>query len=405
MIINCENLKTLPYGDKLKIVAGKKGIDRLIKWAHLMENPEYIDWLKGGELIFITGVLIKDNTKSLLKLIKDLNSKNVSGMVINVGPYIDKTPDEVIKFADSAAFPIFELPFEVRLIDITQSICKAIFMSKIEQESMNSFMKNLISGEINYDDEIINRAMFYGYSPDINYYSIVISIDNFVKLVKHNEIWDEDIEFRLKQKLQQVIVDVMHKYNKKIISIMESNFIILMVPMEQKEGTNEINLIAEEIYNKVQIKIKKIEISIGIGSEWNKIENFKNSVEEARKAIKVISIDENKNKFCNYEQIGIYKLLFEIDKKDKMKKIYTHILGDLIDYDNKNSTKLVQTLEIYIDKNCNLVQASDALFIHKNTLKYRIKRMENILNCDLRNLDILFNLSLAFKVRKFLICI
>lgn len=401
MIINCGNIKTLPYGNKLKIVAGKNGMDRVIKWVNLIENPGYTSWLKGGELIFLTGLLIKNNIKTLLKLIEDLNSKNAAGIVINVGPYINKTPDEVIKFADSIAFPIFELPFEVRFVDITQSICKAIFMSKIEQESMNSFMKSLISGEINYDEEIINRAIFYGYDPQKSYYSIAIFIKNFVRFIKHNGVWDEDIEFRLKQKFQQVVVEVMHKHNEKIISIMEDNFIILMVPIG--EVREEINLIAEEIYDKVKIKIKGIEINIGIGSEWKEIKNFKNSVEEAKKAIKVLDI--YKNKFCNYEDIGIYKLFFEIDKKDKMKKFYVHILGGLIDYDNKNSTKLVETLEVYIDKNCNLIQASGALFIHKNTLKYRIKRMEDILNCNFKDLNVLFNLSLAFKIKKFLMCV
>lgn len=400
MVINCKNIKELPYGNNLKLVAGENGTDRIIKWAHIMENPDYIGWLKGGELIFLTGIIIKNHTEILLKLIKDLNSKHSAGMVINVGPYINKTPFEAIKLANSLAFPIFELPFKIRLIDITENICEAVFMGKIEQESMNSFMKNLISGDLNYDEEIINRAMFYGYKPDKNYYSIVIVINNFIQFIKHNGIWDENIEFRLKQNLQQIIIDIMHRHNKKIINVIESKSILLMVPVKNDNSCREINLIAEEIYNEIKSKIDKIEISIGIGVMWKDIENLKNSVEEAKKAIKILNI--NKNKFCNYEEIGIYKLFFEINNKEIIKQFYSTMLNDLIDYDNKNSTKLVDTLEVYIDKNCNLIQAADKLFIHKNTLKYRIKRIDDILNCDLRDMDVLLNLSVAFKAKKFI---
>ncbi|WP_249175354.1 PucR family transcriptional regulator ligand-binding domain-containing protein [Clostridium tyrobutyricum] len=167
MIINCGNIKTLDYADKLKLVAGKNGLDRVIKWVHFMENPEYINWLKGGELILITGVLMDIDINTLLNLITDLNLKNASGLVINIGPYIEKTPSKAIKLADSLDFPIFELPFEFRLIDISQSICKAIFMNRIEQESMNSFMKNILSGDLECNEETINRAMFYGYNSSV----------------------------------------------------------------------------------------------------------------------------------------------------------------------------------------------------------------------------------------------
>ena len=80
----------------------------------------------------ITGVAIRDDISSLPQFIRDLYSKNIAGLVINIGPYIKKTPVEVIELADSLDFPVFELPFEVGLIDISQSICKAIFMNKLE---------------------------------------------------------------------------------------------------------------------------------------------------------------------------------------------------------------------------------------------------------------------------------
>ncbi|MFL0194374.1 PucR family transcriptional regulator [Clostridium sp. WILCCON 0269] len=402
MTINCENIRTLPYANKLKIVAGKKGMERSIKWVHFMENPGYIRWLKGGELILITGILIKDNEDTLYKLIQDLNSKNIAGLVINVGPYISSTPKKIIELADLLNFPIFELPFQVRLIDISQSICKAIFMDKMEQESMNSFMRSVIFGDSNYDQDEVNKAKFYKYNPNKTYCSMVISMDNFVNIVKHEGIWNEDMEFRTRQQLEQIIINIMHKLNKKYISITEDTFVIVMFPVEDDEK-DKINLIAEEILDNVNLKIKGLKISIGIGSCWKQLKDLRGSVDKAQNALKVLKV--SKNKICNYKDIGMYRLLFQMDKEDEMKELCEEILGELIRYDNKNSTSLVETLEVYMDENCNLVQAADELFIHKNTLKYRIKRIEEISNCDLRNIDHLFSFNIAFKIRKFLACI
>ncbi|WP_368490023.1 PucR family transcriptional regulator [Clostridium sp. BJN0013] len=402
MIINCENIRTLPYANKLKIVAGKKGMGRIIKWVHFMENPGYIRWLKGGELILITGILIKDDINILYKLIKDLNSKNIAGLVINIGPYISSTPQNIIELADYLDFPIFELPFEVRLIDISQSICKAIFMNKMEQESMNSFIRSIILGDLNYNEDEANKSKFYKYNPGKTYCSMVISIDNFISFVKQDGVWNEDLETKTRQQIEQIIFNIMNKLNKKSINIIENTFVIIIFPVE-KDEKDKIDSIAEDILSNINLKVGELEIGIGIGSFWTKLEELKDSVNKAQNALKILG--GGKNKICNYKDMGMYRLLFDLDKKDEMKRLLEEILGELIEYDNKNSTSLVETLQVYINENCNLIQSAEELFIHKNTLKYRIKRIEEILNCNLRNMEHLFKFDMAFKIKNFLTCI
>ncbi|MCI1945564.1 PucR family transcriptional regulator [Clostridium luticellarii] len=404
MIVNCGNVDTLPYADKLKLVAGRNGLDRIIKWVHYLENPEYIVWLKGGELILTTCVFMKDVTSELLKLVKELNSRKVSGLVLNIGPYINETPKEVIDAANFFDFPVFELPFQVRFIDISQSICREIFMSRLQQESMNSFMKNIIYGDLPCSEETINRAIFYGYDPDKVYCTFVIFIDNFTKLVAKNGTWDEEAAFGVMQQISQVIIDVMNDYDESVIRVIEGNSIIIIFPVDKGKEA-KINSMAQNIVENMKRKLKYIKISIGIGGVWRKLENFKRSVDRAQKALKVLGIMKNRNNICNYDDIGIYRLLFEMGEKQDMKIFYYDILGKLIDYDSKNSTELLQTLKVYIEENCNLVRTAQLLFVHKNTVKYRIRRIEQICNCDLRNMHDLLNFDMAFKIKDFTKCI
>lgn len=282
MIVNCGNVDTLPYADKLKLVAGRNGLDRIIKWVHYLENPEYIVWLKGGELILTTCVFMKDVTSELLKLVKELNSRKVSGLVLNVGPYINETPKEVIDAANFFDFPVFELPFQVRFIDISQSICREIFMSRLQQESMNSFMKNIIYGDLPCSEETINRAIFYGYDPDKVYCTFVIFIDNFTKLVAKNGTWDEEAAFGVMQQISQVIIDVMSDYDESVIRVIEGNSIIIIFPVDKGKEA-KINSMAQNIVENMKRKLKYIKISIGIGGVWRKLENFKRSVDRAQK--------------------------------------------------------------------------------------------------------------------------
>lgn len=402
MIVTCSNILELPFLEKMKVVAGKKGLSNIIRWVHIMEYPEYTKWLKGGELLLISGVAIKDDINALIQLVNDISSRNVAGLVINIGPYIGQTPKDVIELANYLNFPVFELPFEVKFIDVCQSICNAIFMSRMERESMDKFIKDIIFRDLVITDDILNKAVCYGYDSRKIYSSFVIQIDDYGNLIEGNiNSWEKGI-LQLNQSIEQTILDVINKWNKKIIYVNQSETIIVIIPISEKD---DCKTIAQDLMKNIQFKIQNLSISISIGNQFKELKDLKRSVYNAQNALKILKIYKEKNKIINYEDIGIYKLLFEMDKHEKMKDIYYETLGNLIDYDIKNSNNLLNTLEVYIEQSGNLIKTAELLFVHKNTLIYRIRRIEEILNCDLKNVNHLLNFSVALKIGKFLSCI
>jgi len=387
----------------MKLVAGKGGLNRIITWVHVVELEEVTKWVKGGELLFITGVTIKDNVEALLKLVNDINKRNLSGLVINVGPYIKETPKEVKELADSIEFPIFEIPFEVKLIDITQAICKEIFTSKLRFESINNFMKELIYGDIEVTEEIINRATLYGYSVKKSYCSLLVDIDNFSGYIKKNNIKDEEIILDIKNQMEQIIEHLMNKYNKKYLYMKHSDSFLIMVPVAKNcKELNDIKIIAEDIKRDIEKKINGLEVSIGIGGISSELKEFKKNVLQAQKSVEVSKKCGIESSITNYKELGIYRLFFDMKKHDEMKNLYDETLEKLREYDKKNSTNLLKTLESYIDNQRNIGKTAEKLYIHRNTLKYRVKRIEEILECNLDEEEVIFNIKLAIKIGNFL---
>lgn len=403
MIITCNNIFKLPFLEKIKVVAGKKGLNNIIRWVHVVEYPQYTKWLKGGELLLISGVAIQDDINALIPLVNDISSRNVAGLVINIGPYISETPTEVIELANLLNFPIFELPFEVKFIDISQSVCNAIFMSKVEQDSMDIFMKDIIFRGLTITDEILNRAIYYGYDPKKSYCSFVIYIDNYSCFLEDDITSGKKNILQFNQYIEQIILDVMTKWNKKVIYLNQSDSIIIIVPINEKNNNSKV--IAEDLMKNIRFKIQNLNINIGIGSYLRDLKDLKKSIYNAKKALKLLKIFKEENGISNYSDIGIYRLLFEMNKSEEMRDLYYETLGNLIDYDLKNSNNLLNTLEVYIDQSGNLVKSAEILFIHKNTLIYRIRRIEEILGCSLKNTNDLLNFSVALKIGKFLNCI
>jgi len=403
MSLTCEEMMRLPYLEKIKVVAGAQGLNKIISWVHVVEIPEVTEWVKGGELLFITGVTIQNNKEALFQLVKSISEKNLSGLVINVGPYIKETPQEVIDLANKLDFPIFELPFEVKLIEVTQSICSAIFTNKLEEDSMNNFMKEIILGNINISEEITNRAMLYGYNKKKSYYSLVVDIDDFRKYITTNNIEDEKRIWEIKITIQHIIDSIMYKYNKKHLFMVESDSFYLMIPVvNMTRITSDITIITEEIKRDVSQKIKGLTVSIGIGGVCAELKDCRMTFFTAQKALEILKREGKTNYISNYKELGVYRLFFDMSKFDEMENLFNETLFKLQEYDEKSSSNLLETLSLYFDENRNLGKAAEKMYIHRNTMKYRVKRIQEILNCDLKDEKTVFNITLCLKIGKFL---
>ena len=85
-----------------------------------------------------------------------------------------------------------------------------------------------------------------------------------------------------------------------------------------------------------------------------------------------------------------------------LENYYLDILGPIIE-NNKNKDILsVQILETYLSENCNLTSTAEKLFMHRNTLKYRIKKIEEALDCDLHNFEQCMKVKMALYISKML---
>ena len=123
MNVCCKDILELPLFQKHgNIIAGQNCLDRSVRWVYLLETmPAFssiYEWLKGDELLFVTGLYIKDDEYKLLRLIEDSLQAQISGLVIFIdGPYLTNISSDVIEHANKLGLPIFTLPWHVKYLD------------------------------------------------------------------------------------------------------------------------------------------------------------------------------------------------------------------------------------------------------------------------------------------------
>ncbi|MDP2948446.1 MAG: PucR family transcriptional regulator ligand-binding domain-containing protein [Chloroflexota bacterium] len=118
---------------KAKLVAGKAGLDRPIRWVDIMEVPDAAAWLRGDELLLTTVYAIKDQLDAQLSLVRELHRVGAAALAIKPGRFISAIPKEVIVLANELGFPVIELALDTPYVDIVTPILRAILDERSDQ--------------------------------------------------------------------------------------------------------------------------------------------------------------------------------------------------------------------------------------------------------------------------------
>jgi sugar diacid utilization regulator len=140
-------------------------------------------------------------------------------------------------------------------------------------------------------------------------------------------------------------------------------------------------------------------VSSGIGAVCNGPADFAAEARHAVRALGVLATTGRARAVVSYDELGVYGLLVHSDDHARMEEFVRRWIGPLLDYDREHNSELVRTLGTLLDEP-TLAEAADALFVHTSTLKYRVKRIEEILGAPIRDPRAAFHLQLATTIHR-----
>lgn len=395
-MFQCKDLFKLPSLSKMKIIAGNKGLHKIIRWSYKAESIHLAKWVHGGELLIVSKMVIHEKDFNLYNFLKEAISLNISGALLLIGPnYIEQIPQSVIDLSNQKHFPLFLIPWDTPLVDIFEELGHAIASINLINDKHKDllfsiiFNTNLSLDYLKYQSQEVNFP-FDGY---LQFFEI-----NFLLPQSENAIILNDVD---KDTICQFIHTLFENEHIPILSSSYTKNIIALINVNNT-SLDTLNTLFPHILNYIKENYPNYIVNIGIGTRQKSLEKYKLSYEQASKCINLAIKQKQKNMIYYYEQLGLYQLFYDINNKTLLENFVHNILYSLMAYDKKYNTNLIQTLEVYLNKNCNLNQTAETLFIHRNTIKYRLQRIEEITNTSLNDAFTRLNFFNAILIKKFL---
>ncbi len=371
---------------QLELVAGEKGLSNFFVWPHIMENIHAINFLHGHELVITTG-MGKDSDEWLKNYITGLISKEASGLIVNLGPYIEEIPTDILDLCNRNDFPLFVLPWHIHLCDLIMEFCNRIIAND------NTNISNA---------EAIKNAIFYPNTPDL--YRIPLERNNFLlegtfalMLIQMNRVSDTiqsanfENNFLLMLKLQ---INPWHIHHCIFVDNDQYYLIFNQITGPQLEP------IVKELSDKIASAYINYSHHIGASEVKPDITSMPSLYEQAGSALRLAKKQELP--YILFQASPVNKLLLSIPSTQILQEIYSTILGPLEAFDQKHHTDYLETLRNYIESDGSILETASRMYVHRNTINYRIHKIKNLLDNKLSSPEDRFQIQLAFHIREVL---
>lgn len=369
----------------LKLIAGERGIDRNVQWVHMIEDETAATFLRGGELVFTTGIGYQGESW-LLSFAQKLVAHQAAGLILNLGPYIKTVPPELLHYCEEQQFALFTIPWEIHLVDVTRYFCRYIIHH--EQKVLNvseAFKTALLFPDNSADYQL--QLESHGFNMHWPYCAAVLSVqadDDTLTEALLTEI----------QSFSEIIISYTTDYSCLLIH--NKQLIIIFANLTD----DSIAKCLQQISGRIDKKKWPANIHVGIGQNKSGLLLLNKSYQQGLAALR-LAPQQALSKIY-YKDIGIYKILLSCNDVNILYELYNDTLGKLTEYDAANKTDYVSTLKHYLDHDASVQTVAKLTFVHRNTINYKLKKIKEIIDCPLTSEEDRLKLLLAYKIKDIL---
>lgn len=213
----------------------------------------------------------------------------------------------------------------------------------------------------------------------------------------------ETTDIHLIDRLYQTIENLLIQKNKQHIiqTKMQAVVFITNVVGEDKASCYQHTVqLAEEIQQEWAYYFPNNELIIGIGTSCSNPQQLANSASEASYAAVLYPLICEAYNIMHYQDLGMYDILLKMKKNGiNLPSIYEESMNNLHD-ENEREIDLIETISTYFKNNQSIQKSSEKLFIHRHTLRYRLKQIEQKTGLSFKNTDDLLKLQLGVMAYK-----
>ncbi|UYP29220.1 PucR family transcriptional regulator ligand-binding domain-containing protein [Pseudomonas sp. Z8(2022)] len=402
MSLTVADVLALPGLASMHLRAGQAGRDNAVRWPYVAENEGIADWVMGGELIFVTGINHPRDEANLLRLVREGHERVVAGLVILTGAeFIQSIPPSVIAEAERLNLPLIEQPYALKMVVVTQAIGTALVQAQQLGRSRQHVLEQVLDGDYQSLEVLLQRGDSLGLALHVPRQVALLRLDGSEQLF--GDLPDEDAERQLQsrqQLLQRRLEQCLGELGDVLPLVSQGRHWIALLPCSDAHAEARNRQAMTTLLDELRPQLGPLRLFLGLGSAGCDAPRLAQGLGEARQALSVAQRFPERLGLCSFNELGVLELLGAIRDRSLLDRFVERVVGPLIGDDSRHQPVLMPTLEAWFAENGNLALAAQRLNVHRNTLSYRLQRIEALTGCSFEDPHDRLNISVALLIRR-----
>jgi DNA-binding PucR family transcriptional regulator len=356
----------------LRLLSGEESARGHVRWVHSTELPDPTPWLKGGELLLTTGMLL-DTPKAQREFVERLAEHDIAGLGFGTGFAHKRVPAALLTAARKRGFPLFEVPYELPFIAITERAFAQLVNERYEmlQRSLaGDVLAEALSGRL-YPEDLQARLRPFG-------------IGEEVAVLAFKPAEPAAAAHALEAALERAGVG-------SLVAI-RSGLLCAVVAADRAEPVE----LARKLRAELEQRFGTVPASASRAAPTH---SLRLCFHEARCALEAVRFRNGAAPdVASHADLGAFELLLSLQDDDALISYCRSVLGPLEQGDYGD--ELVRSLDAFIEHNGHWERAAAALYCHRHTLRYRIRRVEALTGRDFSNARDRIEFWLALRGRE-----
>lgn len=262
-----------------------------------------------------------------------------------------------------------------------------------ESSAIESLLSELLLGNYGSEAALVGRARYLGIPLEQPHLVVVLE---FADTTRSTTLQRDEAARLLALELRGRLAEALMVRELEPVAV-------LLVPLgEAADEPDRLRRTLADLARRVGARLEPAaELMLGFGGRHEGLSGYLQAYQEALFAVRV-GVALALASPVDFADMGFYRLLFALRNSQEPLHFRDRILGSLLDYDRRRNSDMIETLEAYFGSGGNVVEAADHLHVHRNSLAYRLRRVNEITGYDLHQPEELFLLQLALKIHRVL---
>ncbi len=298
------------------------------------------------------------------------------------------------------AIPPISTELEQRALEHASTVCTLELVKQrvsldTNRRMRGDFIDDMLLGRFTDAAELKRRAAYFKFSFESDFRVLVVDIHGFGRYIELHNLSEGEVE-EIKHSLATTTEQVCRELKKATFVAQQGDRVVVLWPMRHPQTLTRLQTLAEILSERMAAGWPDLMLTVSVSTPISNPLRFSDAHRECLDALAIVKRFGRTRPIVVFDALGIYALLLRSSAVEDLQRFSRRLLAPVLAHDRAED--LLHTLSVALRHQLSPQKSAELLFVHPNTVKYRLNQLCELLDVDLHDAEQMLEVQLALLI-------